>query len=77
MAGRAGKWGRAISVSTLTTAQVHDVQERQVEIAESTISTVSNVNVTVSHSYIVDLYAVGARANEGEKTKPFIHQIQL
>jgi hypothetical protein len=78
LARGAGKRGRAVGVSTLATAQVHDVQEKQIEIAEPTFSTVPNVNATPSESHIVDLYAVGAKTKEGEKTtSPFIHQIQL
>jgi hypothetical protein len=78
LAGCTGKWGRAVSVNTPATAQACDKRVSQgVEVPESTFSTVSNVKSTISQSYIVDLYAVGAKPNEESTTKLFIHQIRL
>lgn len=75
LAGCPGKRGRAVGVSTRTTAQVDSKQGDQ---GITTSSTVSDVNSAVTESNIVDLYAVVAKSEEGgEKTKPFIHQIKL
>ena len=80
MTGCPGKRGRAISVSTHTTAQVDGKQgERENIVAETTFSTMSNVDSAVIESHIIDLYAMGVKTNRKRKssTKPFIHQIQL
>ena len=80
LAGCSGKRGRAIGVSTHTTAQIDDKQEERGEIvAEPAFSISSNVDLAVIEPTIIDLYAVGANVNEKGKnnTRPFIHQIRI
>lgn len=53
-------------------AQVDGNQENQA------VGTVSDVDLTVGESNVVDLYAVGAKIEEeGKTTKPFIHQVRI
>ena len=80
LAGCSGKQGRAVGVSTHTTAQIDDKQEERGDIVtELAFSTNSNVDSAVIEPTIVDLYTVGANVNEKGKnnTRPFIHQIQI
>jgi hypothetical protein len=77
MAGRAGKRGRAVELSTNSTTREFDT-EREGEPFEST-NTLSTVTTTISELNIVDLFSIGADKEIEEKkaTKPFVHQVRF